>query len=129
VKNLFVPEVATALSAAIRDLNKLGIIPIITDGFRTPEDQLNRDSVEISLHQAGFAIDISPRSSRFGTIVNVLMSEPYGFKWGGDFINKDPVHFYQNPFGTPRTVGYFTGLSYDVSVKLNFYNYCQGRGQ
>lgn len=51
-----------------------------------------------SLHSFGLAVDFNASTNRMGTlgdmhpeIVDIFRS--YGWKWGGDFKRKDPMHF------------------------------------
>jgi len=100
---LFQPDMKNALDAAFRDLNKAGIIPMITSGFRTAADQ-NRmragasgpnPAAIISPHQVGRAVDINSQTPSFSTIRNALTGQ--GLTWGGTFKTKDPVHFQLAP--------------------------------
>jgi hypothetical protein len=101
VHAVFSPETADHLNAAFGELNKDGIVPQITSGFRTDADQTrmqnggsgSNPAAQFSWHQAGGAVDIGGTHSRqFPTIISVMKS--HGFVWGGDFHGRtDPPHF------------------------------------
>jgi RHS repeat-associated protein len=105
---LFAPAFAAALSGAIRDLNGQGIVPQIDQGYRTNTMQVRMGNggsgpnpaarPGYSLHQAGYAVDISGTASRqFGAIKAIMAS--YGMAWGGNFRPRpDLPHFYIDPF-------------------------------
>jgi hypothetical protein len=131
MRDQFAPAFAKALSGAIRQLNKLGITPVINSGFRTPGDQArmrggasgSNPAARLSLHQAGYAVDISPLSPQFATIVQIMNGS--GLKWGGTFVTQpDPPHFDQNPFGMRGTPEYYNRLFSAASFDFMIYQYC-----
>jgi hypothetical protein len=101
---IFAPEMASALGRAFENLNAQGITPMITDGFRTRAEQLDRyrnarfGRVPTGLHQIGLAVDINSNDPNFEAIKNALTAE--GLTWGGTFNTPDPVHFQLAPGGT-----------------------------
>ena len=56
----------------------------------------------LSLHQTGFAVDISIRGfsqQQLGLVVDLARQS--GLNWGGNFRNNyDPYHFYRDPGGS-----------------------------
>jgi hypothetical protein len=122
------PAVAPKLSAAFRDMKRLGIEPRITSAWRSSQKQakmhlcsLNRRCKRASglygalpagqsAHEAGFAVDITgvasrtPRGRRLtpaGREIVRIMTK-HGFTWR--YGLSDPVHFEANP----RRHGYRT---------------------
>ncbi len=101
---VFAPDMAKALSAAFRTLNVRSITPMITDGFRTQAEQLDRyqnatyGAVPMGLHQIGLAVDINSNDRNFPAIKAAITAQ--GLTWGGTFSHPDPVHFQLGPPGT-----------------------------
>ena len=116
------PKIAKNFNRALRDLNRAGIRPKVTSAWRSSEKQasLHRCSVSSrcrkanpglyhalppgqSLHEAGFAVDISgiasgPRGAKRVTpkgrrIISIMNRN--GFRWR--YGLKDPAHFEANP--------------------------------
>ena len=101
----FQPSMARQLASGIWQLNSEGIIPTITDGFRTTAMQLARKSVQISRHQQGLAADFGTNSNTFFSNLNVnsdinTAMTKQGLTWGGKFQDPDPVHYQQPPAGS-----------------------------
>ena len=133
-KQVFAPDFARELSAAIRELNGLGIIPTIPSGWRTNADQqrmiaggsgsLPAAKLGLSRHQSGYAVDISRKTPHFDVIRRVM--ERRGFEWGGRWTgrNYDPPHFEMNPFG-PRHTAQFRQANRAASRQAeNYWNQC-----
>jgi RHS repeat-associated protein len=102
---LFQPPMTNALSSAIGLLNSQGIVPMITGGFRTADQQAALQgspygAAQVSWHQVGMAVDINSMVPNFQTIVNAMTGS--GLTWGGTFIHPkpDPVHFQYAAPGT-----------------------------
>jgi hypothetical protein len=98
VHAVFSPETATHLNAAFGELNKDGIVPQITSGFRTFDEQAGmrhggsgtNPAAMFSWHEAGAAVDLhNPGSRQWGVIKSVMMNN--GFDYGGRY--GDPPHF------------------------------------
>lgn len=97
------------LVAAWLQLNEnAGISVNVTEAFRSTDYQAGLAnnpnattpaSAGTSLHEAGFAIDISWKGLTPSQQLGVLMNaEAVGLSWGGEFRKKaDPVHFYEDP--------------------------------
>jgi RHS repeat-associated protein len=105
----FNPDTAQMLSRALANLNKQGITPVITSGYRSPSTQsalVNGNSpfvitpARVSWHEAGAAVDFGPNSNgkAFPAIVTAMVNE--GFVWGQKFRTPDPPHFQSQPPGT-----------------------------
>ena len=107
--------------------NKLsGINTIVTEAFRSTayqaELQSNPNAITpanpgTSLHEAGFAIDISMRSlSKSQRAKAVNNAEAAGLGWGGNFGKPDPIHFYAEvPGGRGNRSSYIDQAQKDVS--------------
>lgn len=91
-----------------RDLaSEHGIELQFTEGYRTAEVQAKVQGTgavrpaKVSLHQTGFAVDISIRGltqSQLRLVVD--LARQAGLRWGGYFNgNYDPYHFYRDPGG------------------------------
>ena len=100
---------ARMVSNAFANLNRQGITPVITSGYRSPETQaalragnnpLVITPARVSWHQVGAAIDLGPNSNagNNGQIRDAMALE--GFVWGGNFHTPDPPHFQSQPAGT-----------------------------
>jgi RHS repeat-associated protein len=82
-----------------------GISVRFTSAFRTTAHQGNMGAGAItpaapghSLHEAGFAVDISWSSLSSANQATVLQNAgTSGLSWGGNFTRPDPVHFYNDP--------------------------------
>jgi len=102
----FAPEFADVLGAAFLELNRRGVVPLITSGFRTSEDQArmraggsgSNPAARVSLHQVGLAVDINTRTPHFPVIRSVLTR--HGLTWGGGFRRVDRPHFQLPPANT-----------------------------
>ena len=110
----FNPTTALRLSMALSNLNQQGITPVITSGYRSPDQQAalrNSNSplvvtpARVSWHQAGAAVDFGPNSNAgtFDAIVSAMANA--GFVWGGGFRTPDRPHFQSQPAGTSPTDG------------------------
>lgn len=93
---IFAPAMAAALDKAIASLNKQGIVPMITSGFRTKtENDSNRNSPNgnsrVSNHLVGMAIDVNTKDGSFAAIKAAF--EGAGLTWGGTFGHPDRPHF------------------------------------
>jgi hypothetical protein len=107
IRPFFAPEFAQRLSQAISEMNDQGIVPAVSGAFRTAADEeVLRNArkagdpnypvaEDISLHQAGYAIDFSQHQDNLDTIREIMTR--HGFVWGGAW--SDPIHFEINPFG------------------------------
>jgi hypothetical protein len=107
VHPLFDPTVALDLDAAIAIMNAQGIIPTISEGFRTLSDQVHVNSGRNpkakpgqSWHEIGVAVDIGKSgltSTQWQEVVADMQYE--GFTWGGLFTGRgyDPIHFQMEP--------------------------------
>jgi RHS repeat-associated protein len=115
----FAPDFADRLSIAIRTLNSMGVVPRITDGYRTLAEQrkaaanpasygvCNPDRKDaVCKHMLGYSVDLHVGSGIDGYNVFVFTREfddiydvmrAIGIQWGGDFETPDWVHFYNNP--------------------------------
>jgi LAS superfamily LD-carboxypeptidase LdcB len=135
-RDLFSPDFARELSAAIRELNGLGIVPIIRSAYRTNADQQRMRAggsgprpaaaLGLSRHQSGNAVDISQSTPHFATVVRVM--ERRGFEWGGRWRgrNYDPPHFeitpaQMRPRGTPQFAAAHSALARRAE---NYFNQC-----
>jgi RHS repeat-associated protein len=134
---LFAPDVADAMSAAFRELNRANITPTINSGYRTVEDQQRARNQQrrrgrrgnpvaqgTSLHQAGYAVDINgTEDPDFQNIITTM--EAHGFTWGGNFVRPrpDPPHFQIDPFG-PRGAEHQRRLEEAADSATNYYNNC-----
>jgi hypothetical protein len=116
------PKIAKNYQKAIRDLHRAGIKPQVTSAWRSSQEQAKLHNCSQSrrcranhpglyyalppgqsLHEAGFAVDISgvaagPRgrkqvTSRGRRIISVMRNN--GFKWR--YGLKDPAHFEADP--------------------------------
>ena len=82
----------------------MGIATTVTSAFRSTSQQgslgagaITPAPVGSSLHEAGFAVDISWRSLSNSQQANVVANAAaVGIKWGGNFRSSDPVHFYSD---------------------------------
>jgi len=98
VHAVFAPETATHLNAAFRELNKDGIVPEITSGFRTFGEQASmrhggsgkNPAAFWSWQEAGGAVDIHNPGDRQWQIIKSVMKKN-GFDYGGRY--GDPPHF------------------------------------
>jgi uncharacterized protein RhaS with RHS repeats len=111
VRMYFAPPFAAALGAAISIMNSRGVVPKITQGFRTYSDQVAMRnggsgtnpaaSPGNSLHESGYAVDFRITGQEQLSIMRSA-TEANGISWGGSFITDkpDPNHFYMNPFST-----------------------------
>ncbi|MGA9767557.1 MAG: D-alanyl-D-alanine carboxypeptidase family protein [Blastocatellia bacterium] len=126
-KNYVDPKVAKKFKTAVRDMKRAGISPTVTSAWRSTDKQAalfrcsqNRRCRKAnpwlyralppgqSLHEAGFALDISgvaagPRGAKKVTprghrIIGIMRKN--GFQWR--YGLKDPAHFEANP----RRYGY-----------------------
>jgi RHS repeat-associated protein len=109
---LFAPDLAYKVDAALKVLNDEGIVPVITDGFRTLADQQSRYDNWINgnstfpaakpgtgVHEIGEAIDFGLNAN--GAINSAQIEEALagvagqGLTWGGTWKGRqyDPVHF------------------------------------
>ena len=103
---IFQPEMAIALSSAFVNLNRQGIVPMITSGFRSAADQLRmrqgasgpNPAAIVSWHQVGMAVDLSTVWGNFSAIQAAMSAQ--SFTWGGTFTTPDPVHFQLPRAGT-----------------------------
>jgi hypothetical protein len=93
IRPFFAPDFAKRLSAAIIDMNNIGIVPQINDAFRTAADQHwyqtngaggNPVNQGISDHQTGYAVDINGVTSTMSAILQ---------QWGLSPIPNDRPHF------------------------------------
>jgi RHS repeat-associated protein len=130
-RNVFAPEFASAFTKALTQLNAMGITPTINSDYRTSADQVRQQqggsgtnpAAQLSLHQAGYAVDINGTQSReFKTIKEVMINN--GFTWGGTFKTKDPPHFEMNPFGAKGTKEFHDRLKAAADAAENFYAHC-----
>jgi len=102
--------------------SELGVTIEISSAFRTPEKQVGANSTaKASLHQVGFAFDISPRvwdklskdqqdriveiAGNKGVLYNPGEKERGAFDWGHRYLRKtskglvpDDIHFERDPF-------------------------------
>ncbi len=133
VHPLFAPDFAKAFSGVVRELNALGITPMVTSGFRTPADQTrmrqggsgSNPAATVSFHQSGWAVDVNTLTSDFSSIRRTF--EKDGFSWGGNFRPKpDRPHFEMNPFGPKGTNQYKTNVRQAANSALDFYKNCLG---
>lgn len=102
-------SVAPLVEDFIRRSTASGIDVTFTEAFRPTEYQeaLTRNPNAItpapsgtSLHEAGFAFDVSwrriPPGDRRTVVENARQA---GLRWGGNFKKPDPVHFYKEVLG------------------------------
>ncbi len=105
----FDSDTAARLSTALANLNRQGINPVITSGYRSPDAQSRlraSDSLfvitpaAVSWHQVGAAVDIGPNTNagNFNAIRSAMSQA--GFVWGGNFRTPDRPHFQSQPAGT-----------------------------
>ena len=83
---------------------------LLTSGERTCADQvriyqrLGKPLVKCSYHLSGDAIDVLPVSTEVGVPANTAQvdalltrmgayAKQQGYRWGGDFADRDPTHF------------------------------------
>ncbi|MCA0176388.1 MAG: D-alanyl-D-alanine carboxypeptidase family protein [Proteobacteria bacterium] len=97
------------------DLNKSqGVNVNVTSAFRSTQSQaalsgsagaITPAAAGSSLHEAGWAIDISwsSLSSAQRTIVRNNATQA-GLSWGGGFSHPDPVHFFKDPGNRPDKI-------------------------
>ena len=109
VDDRFDPPTVSMLSRALANLNRQGITPVITSGYRSTDQQAalgNSNSpyvitpARVSWHEVGAAVDFGPNSngSSFNAIVGAMTY--VGFVWGGNFRTPDLPHFQSQPAGT-----------------------------
>src|SRR5439155_4341371 len=97
----FVPTVDAFVQAA-RDA---GVNPTFASAFRDPDKQqsLKNDPnattpADVSLHSAGFAVDVSLAGlSKGERDALVQAADDVGLSWGGRFNKPDPGHFFHDP--------------------------------
>jgi RHS repeat-associated protein len=105
-------SVAPLVEDFIRRNSESGVDVRFTEAFRTSAYQQSlADNPNAttpappgnSLHEAGFAVDISWRPLRSNVRRTVVRNaRDAGLKWGGDFRRPDPVHYYREVPGGPR---------------------------
>jgi RHS repeat-associated protein len=114
----FNPVTAQMLSRAFSNLNRQGIVPVITSGYRSPQLQatlkpgpLVITPARISWHQAGAAIDLGPNSNagNNGGIRDAMTD--VGFIWGGYFRTPDVPHFQSQPASTSPSAAMVSACS------------------
>ncbi len=107
------PVVAEKIRRALDTLNAKGIVPTLTDGFRTPEMQTARRSAAssgrskypaaggVSSHQVGMGHDFGLNSNApNNAAIRKAMTEQ-GLSNGAEF--NDPVHYYVPEFRDHRS--------------------------
>lgn len=108
----FEPSTAAAISAGLATLNRQGIIPVITSGYRSPEQQAalvanaNGSSIltpaPVTWHSVGRAVDFGPNSNVGHSAAIRSAMAGAGLVWGGTFRHPapDPRHYQSEPAGT-----------------------------
>ena len=89
------------VSLLFYEYNNLGYekeYPITQLGCFVPRHKMSNKKRGLSIHSYGLAIDINWKTNGFGKngdipIYVVMLFEQYGFSWGGNWKNKDPMHF------------------------------------
>src|SRR5215813_7378336 len=105
---------STRMTSLLSDLRTIGAqfdhAVLLTSGERTCADQvriyqrLGKPLVKCSYHLSGDAIDVLPVSTGVGIPANTVQvdailarmgayAKQLGFRWGGDFVDRDPTHF------------------------------------
>ena len=101
------------LSNALTTLNRQGIVPVITSGYRPPKLQaalrnsnspLVRTPARVSWHEGGAAVDFGPNSNEGHLEAIQAAMTQAGFFWGGTFRIPAARHFQSQPPGTSPTV-------------------------
>lgn len=94
------PIFAIRVAKFVKYLEDMGMDVTINSGYRTFEHQAQvNPSVPVSYHNFGGAVDmnvdgmgLSTSKSKWQEVGNIG-KEIFGFRWGGDFNNYDPIHF------------------------------------
>ena len=103
VIDLFSPEMASLLHDQIQSLNDAGLVPWVSDGYRTSAMQKNRRqttqytaATKTSYHQTGDAIDFSKGMNSRSNFTKISNAMDKVLRSGRLF--KDPVHWDRNSY-------------------------------
>ncbi|WP_288937494.1 RHS repeat-associated core domain-containing protein [uncultured Sphingomonas sp.] len=116
----FSPDTAAMLSRALANLNRQGIVPVMTSGYRSPALQASLRAsnsplvitpARVSWHQVGGAVDFGPNSNgRNNAAIRSAMTQA-GFVWGGNFRTPDVPHYQSHPAGTSPSAAQVSACS------------------
>jgi hypothetical protein len=91
-------KVAANLGDLFEEIHRLGFWPLIRNFGGAYNYRPMRGSTKLSMHSFGAAIDLNTDTNKMGTRgdmspVLVALFAHYGWTWGGNWLNPDPMHW------------------------------------